>query len=227
MRRLKDLSGQRFGRWLVVDRGNNRYQPSGGYRVTWNCICDCGNKKEVPGSDLVNGFSKSCGCYMIEKAISDGTTHGLSKTKEFGRWCDMHDRCYNEKNPRYKDWGGRGIKICPRWNKINYDGFVNFYNDIKFLGSRPYPTATINRINNDGDYAPDNIEWSSKREQRLNQRSYRVKFLTFSDKTLCMKDWAQILHIHSSNILYWLKKGKDFEWIYAYYMEFNNVKSRV
>ena len=225
MAKAKDLSGQRFGRWLVINRGKNRYLPSGVYRATWDCVCDCGNRKDVPGADLVRGFSYSCGCYMKEKAVLSNTSHGLSKTKEYDRWCKMHDRCYNEKNPRYKDWGGRNIKICSKWHRDNPEGFINFYNDIQLLGPKPYTTATINRIDNDGDYAPNNIEWSSKREQRLNQRGYRIRYFTYKGETLCMKDWAKKLNIHSSNFIYWLRKEKTFEWIYAHYSEGQNVKS--
>lgn len=223
MAKLRDLSGQRFNRWYVINRAENRIS-SHSCTVMWNCMCDCGTKKEVNGHYLISGISKSCGCYMKEKATLDSTTHGLSKTKEYKKWMNMHNRCYNEKSFRYKDWGGRGIKVCPRWDKTNPEGFINYCNDLKALGSRPYIGATLDRINNDGDYAPDNVQWSSKREQRVNQRGYRMKYFTHNGKTLCMKDWGQELNTHPSNIIYWLKKGQDFEWIHAHYTEVNKFQ---
>ena len=226
MRRVIDLTGKSFGRWVVIDRGQRRQQFNGTFRTTWVCKCLCGNIKEVPSFDLRNGFSKSCGCYQKEKAISDNTTHGLSKTVEYAHWTDIHQRCYNKNHPRYKDWGGRGIEVCPRWHKENSGGFKNYYNDVKLLGSSPDVTFTIDRIDNNKNYSPDNIRWASKKEQRLNQQNHRVRILTYKNESLCMKEWAKKISIHPSNILYWLKKGKSFDWIYNNYMNMERKKDK-
>lgn len=156
-------------------------------------------------------------------SLSDSTTHGLSDTKEYRCWADMHQRCYNKRHPRYKDWGGRGIVVCKRWYKENPEGFKNYYNDRKLLGSPPDSTYTIDRINNDKEYSPDNIRWASKKEQRLNQQSARIRTLTYKGESLCMQEWAKKILAHPSNILYWLKKGKSFDWVYNHY---KNMKRR-
>ena len=218
MSKVIDLTGKSIGRWVVIKQGQRRVLPSGVSKITWVCRCSCGGIKEVPGADLRGGFSRSCGCYKREKAISDSTTHGLSKTMEYARWVDIHQRCYNKNHPRYKDWGGRGIELCQRWHKKNLNGFKNYYNDIKLLGSSPDVTFTIDRIDNNKNYSPDNIRWASKKEQRLNQQNHRVRILTYENESLCMKDWAKKISTHSSNIHYWLKKNKSFDWIYNHYM---------
>lgn len=129
----------------------------------------------------------------------------------------MHQRCYNKSHSRYKDWGGRNIKVCERWNKENPKGFENYFKDLELLGPRPDSSYTIDRINNDKDYFPDNIRWADKKEQRLNQQSHRLRKFTYNGETLCMKEWAKRISAHSSNILYWIKRGKSFDWVYAYY----------
>ena len=217
MRKIIDLTGKSFGRWLVIKQGQRRYQPNGSSRITWLCKCSCGEIKEVPSIDLRKGLSRSCGCYMREKAVSDNTVHGLSNTGEYTRWTDMHQRCYNKSHPRYKDWGGRGIEVCAKWHKRNPMGFENYYNDLKLLGPCPDETFTIDRINNDKDYSLDNIRWASKKEQRINQQNHRLRKFTYNGETLCMKEWAKKISTHSSNILYWVKKGKSFDWVYSYY----------
>jgi hypothetical protein len=215
---LINLAGRQFNRWTVIKKGTTYILPCGNRVIRWLCQCTCGNFKEVPGVYLRNGMSKSCGCYMIEKATSDNTTHGLSDTKEYYRWYDIHNRCYNKNYYRYKDWGGRGIKICDRWHKDNPNGFLNFYNDIKKLGPKYDDSYSLDRIDNNKDYSPDNIKWSSKREQRLNQQSHRIRFFTYNNETLYLKQWANRFSVDSSDVIYWLKKGKTFSWIYQYYM---------
>lgn len=208
MAKFIDIKGNQFNRWTVVA------YIGGGY---WACKCSCGTEKKVIGYNLRYGISKSCGCWRDEKAVEDNTTHGLSDKKIYSGWLDMHERCYNVNNRRYKDWGGRGIKVCDRWNKNNSEGMKNFYEDIRRLGTRPGIYYTLDRIDNDKSYSPDNVHWASKKEQRTNQQAHRLRYLTYQGTKKLMKEWAKELKVHSSNILYWIKKGRNFEWVYDYY----------
>jgi hypothetical protein len=159
----KNLSGNRYGRWLVLSEAEPYKSPSGRYYIMWNCICDCGNMKVVRTTGLTsNSAGKSCGCLSAELTSERMTTHSMSKSRECTSYRAMKKRCYNPNDPSYKDYGGRGIKVCDRW-LISFD---NFYND---MGSRPL-YMTLDRINNDKDYTPENCKWSTKKEQQLNRR---------------------------------------------------------
>lgn len=203
-----DLTGKVFNRWTVL-----KYAGKG----RWLCRCLCGTEREAPGYNITHGISKSCGCYKNEKAASDNYVHGMADTPIHKRWMDIHQRCYNENNKRYRDWGGRGIRVCDRWHRDNPKGFINFLDDVHNLGEKPDRSYTLDRIDNNGDYTPDNIRWSSKHEQRMNQREYRIRILDYLGVRKTMKEWSVELNTYPSNILYYLKRGKDFDWIYNHY----------
>lgn len=151
----KDLSGQRFGMLIVLEKLPSRLR-----KVMWRCQCDCGAEADVRGSHLISGWNKSCGCNRI-KAI---TTHGLSRMRstEYVIWQGMKQRCLNPKNAKYGSYGARGITVCERWL-----AFENFLAD---MGSRP-AGLTLERVNNDKGYGPDNCKWATLSEQARNRRT--------------------------------------------------------
>ncbi len=159
-RKAADLTGQKFGRLLVIERSATNSKQN---KPRWICKCDCGNEAEVNASDLKTGNTKSCGCFDVESVKARFTTHGQRKTKLYFIWCNMKDRCQREKNKRYADWGGRGIKVCPEWQ--NYEAFHEWA-----IQNGYEEGLSIDRINNDGNYQPSNCRWITRSEQNANKR---------------------------------------------------------
>lgn len=151
-----DLSGQQFGRLYVIGRAPNR-----GARTMWLCRCSCGTEKDVLTASLRGGQTNSCGCLGREMRFMANTTHGKTRDPEWYSWQMMRQRCENPGANQYADYGGRGIKVCARWQSFTW-----FWLD---MGPRP-EGMTLDRIDVNGDYEPDNCKWSTRSEQNRNKR---------------------------------------------------------
>lgn len=192
-----NIIGMKFGRLAVlkeIEKNKNLR--------TFECICECGNKKIVFKKYLKNGETKSCGClkkeYLKNKTI--GLKHGMSRTKFYKMYDSIKKRCLNKNNKDYKNYGGRGIKICEEWlNKEN--GFINFYNWAIENGYKE--GLSIDRINNNGNYEPKNCRWITNKEQQRNTRNN--VFLNYKGETHCLVEWSEILGISKTCI-----KGRYF-----------------
>lgn len=194
---FQDLTGQKFGRIKVLSfsrRINNT--------TRWNCLCDCGNIKEIIGYRLKNKSTQSCGCLQKEGLAKRKTTHGRSYTKEYQTWCTIIKRCTNPKAINYKKYGGAGIKVCNRW----LESFENFYTD---MGDKPTPKHTIDRKDNALGYSKENCKWSTMKEQERNRTNNRL--ITYNNETLTIAEWSEKLGIKYQTIYARLSKKWPIE----------------
>lgn len=173
-----------------------------GQRIA-KCRCACGALVEVR-ADRVNTRVKSCGCLQRDRMRILGREthhapklrHGMFKTPEYQAWADMRSRCSNVNNKRWRDYGGRGISVCRRWEL-----FENFYAD---MGARPGAGYSIDRINNNGNYEPGNCRWATDLQQRMNSRSVRI--IEFNGKQQLLSEWAKELGVDASTLHYRIAK---------------------
>lgn len=163
-RQPEDLTGRKFGRLTVLSRAESTTR-----RIKWNCRCDCGTEKVVSGENLRSGHTKSCGCILAERNQERFGTkenvRGMSNTPLYKCWSAMKARCSNPNLPGYKDYGGRGIKVCDRWK----EGFSNFYED---MGEGYAHGLQLDRIDVNGDYEPSNCRWVTPTVNARNKRHH-------------------------------------------------------
>lgn len=182
--RTLDLTNKRFGKLIAIKRGPSLKFGSAPH-TTWTCACDCGKLVTVETQKLRSGHTKSCGCFRIEFTRMKSTTHGHSAGKiktgrsspEYAAWSNAKERCYNRNNKRYKHYGARGIVMCDQWR----NRFESFY---EHMGPRPRG-ASLDRIDNDGNYEPGNCRWATNKEQSSNKRnSIKVKLASGNEVSL-------------------------------------------
>jgi hypothetical protein len=191
--RFVDLTGRKFGRWTVLGRGPDRPRKHS-HRVQWICRCECGAEGLVSSSNLVQGISRSCGCLHIDTI----TTHDMTGSPEHQAWTALKSRCYTRSNIGYPFYGGRGIKVCARW----LHSFESFLSD---MGPRPGPEYSVDRIDPNRDYSPENCRWATRAQQDSNRRSSRL--ITFNSRTQTVADWARETGLSKSGLLYRLNAG--------------------
>lgn len=181
--RFQNLTGKRFGRLVVLAYlGKTKSKSSS----LWRCRCDCGKMTRSAGNKLRGNHTRSCGCLSRSRLPVFNKTHGFAGDKrppEYNIWRAMRERCRNPKIKNYGRYGGRGIKVCKRW-----DSFACFIADV---GWRPSNNHSLERIDNNKGYKPGNVTWATRTEQGRNKRNNHL--VTYNGITLCISAWAERL----------------------------------
>lgn len=195
--RKKSLIGHSHDFLSVIDFAgrDERYRHG---QTLWLCECICGRRKIYSYQRYLK--NKSCGCMKPDFSRKQMLRHGRSKSKTYNVWLLMRRRCSHKSLPGYENYGGRGIQVCERW-----ESFRNFYAD---MGERP-EGLTLDRIDVDGGYSPENCRWVGRDVQARNKRNNRL--LTFNGKTQCSAAWAEEIGVKPYVICHRLKRGWTLE----------------
>lgn len=197
-RPLKDYTGQRFARLVALSFVERRN--SGG--SIWRFLCDCGTEKDISAKMVVSGHTSSCGCVAKEKLVDRNKKHGLSKSYKstYRSWKDMRSRCGNVNDFDYADYGGRGIRVCEQW-----EDFAVFFRD---MGARPNG-KTLDRIDVNGNYRPENCRWADAKTQANNKRNNRL--VEYQGQTRTLAQWCENFGIEQSKVKYRINAGWSLE----------------
>ena len=212
---FEDLTGQRFGRLVAISRAETIKSTT-----RWYCKCDCGNTKIVTAGNLKNGTTTSCGCYALEGHKMVNITHGDCYRRIYKMYRGTKYRCDNKNNQAYNLYGGRGIIVCPEW--LGEKGYQNF---LKWSMNNGYmENLTLDRIDPNGNYEPNNCRWVTIAEQQNNKRSNSL--ITYNGKTQNITQWSKEIGIKIGTISYrkrhgWtdeecitgIKNGRSYEYL--------------
>lgn len=192
----QNLQGQQFGRLTVLEETSARKCKS----VVWICSCVCGNLTAVPTHYLNSGNTKSCGCLRIDLGVVI-KKHGKTNTVEYRIWAGMISRCYRQNDPSYVNYGARGISVCDRWK----NSFEDFLSD---MGLRP-DDLTLDRVDNEQGYSPDNCRWATKLDQARNTRTN--VFVEVQGKRMTLTEACALVQLPYNTVWNRRRSGKSDE----------------
>ena len=198
-KQIEDLTGQKFNKLTVIKRVENDKRNNS----RWLCKCDCGNEKIISGYHLKRASIVSCGCYIREITSKRSKTHEKTNLKLYDVWAAMKTRCYNKNRKEYKNYGGRGITVCDEWK----DNFMTFYNWAMANGydeNAPRGECTIDRIDVNGNYEPNNCRFVNMKVQQNNKRNNCL--ITYNNETRSITEWSKTLNISVNAMRDRLKK---------------------
>lgn len=189
------MIGKRFGRLTVIEKvGKDKHRS-----ILWKCKCDCGGESIVRTHNLRCGNSTSCGCVRNDKIKKLNYKTGQYKSRIYHTWINMKTRCHTPTAWEYKNYGARGIAVCDEWRN-NFQAFYDWANENGYRDD-----LTIERINNDGNYCPENCRWVDRITQNRNQRNTRL--VTFNGVTKHLFDWADEFGIKRNTLAHRLHRG--------------------
>ena len=206
--KLIDLTGQRFGRLVVLERAENAKDK----HPQWLCKCDCGNTKVVKGSHLRKGDIVSCGCYAREQRLLSTTKHGFARTKLNYRYENMISRCYNPKDKNYINYGARGIGVCDEWRNDSRT-FYFWAIEHGYDEDANYMQCTLDRIDVNGDYSPENCRFVDIKTQCNNRTSNHL--ITYNGETHNLAGWEEKTGIKRGTIARRLKLGWSLDEVFT------------
>ena len=200
MGRTEDITGRKFGRLTAIKIDHQEKD----YRYCWLFKCDCGGEIIARKSDVMGGRVKFCNKCKYEKQ----TTHGKRGTRLYNVWISMKQRCLNEKHKSYKIYGGRGITVCDEW-KNDFKAFYEWAINNGYDENAQFMQCTLDRINVNGNYEPNNCRWVDQKVQGENTRTAHK--IEYDGKIHCLSEWARILKIKRKTLEYYLKKEISFD----------------
>lgn len=208
MSSLIDLTGKRFGRLTVVGRAADYIKPSGKRCAMWHCVCDCGKEKDILGENLKKGATRSCGCFRSDENTRQNSTHHLSTSPLYAVWCAMKARCNNPNATYFKHYGGRGIKVCDSWMN-SFESFRDWAMSSGYNENAGRGECTLDRIDNNGNYEPENCRWITSVAQANNRRSNRV--FSYNGEEHNITEWAGIMGLNPKTLFNRIYSGWDFK----------------
>ena len=194
--RYNDISGQKFGRLTALYKLHNTKG-----RTKWLCVCECGKLTEVSCDHLTSGHTKSCGCLRKNECKKVHTKHSKCHTRIYNIWVKIKSRCYNENDICFYNYGARGIAVCDEWK----DDFQAFYDWSMANGYDD--SLTIDRIDNNKCYEPNNCRWATQKQQQRNRRNNR--HFTYNGETHCLSEWCEILGLKYKTVM---ARINDYKW---------------
>lgn len=200
---IEDLTSRRFGRVIVLELNHIHTCPSCTTFPMWRCKCDCGNEVIVNASSLKKGLTQSCGCLRKEKTASKNLSHGESDSRLYRIYKGMKSRCYNPNDTTYHNYGARGISVCEGWIQ-DFTSFRNWS-----LENGYAEDLSIDRIDNDGDYCPENCRWTDVFTQVNNSRHNH--FVVLGGEKHTITEWSRIFEVNVKTFSYWVKKDSSEE----------------
>lgn len=183
-----DITGQTFGRLYVVKQVEDQVAQNGRRRKMWLCKCECGNAKVINGDNLKSGYTQSCGCLQKQRAHEANTVHGDTDSRLYNVWSAIKRRCYQPYEPKYDRYGGRGIKMCDEW-RDDYSAFMKWAIENGYDSNAERGECTIDRIDNNADYCPENCRWVSMTVQANNRESNHC--ISYNGETHTIAEWAE------------------------------------
>lgn len=214
---LINMAGKRYGDLTVTRRAGT----AGSRDALWRYRCNCGNEHEATGYSIRSGKIKSCPECAKKRTALASVTHGGTDSAEYRTWTDMKTRCLNPKSTGYERYGGRGVKICPRW-------ILSFESFLEDMGIKPSPHHSIDRIDNDKGYEPSNCRWATNEEQIRNRGN--TVFVTINGEQKTLVEWCEVYDCKPSAAYQRRAQGLDGESIFkvkAMVLSFNGITDTI